>query len=72
MHNSIEQDADVVMFLYRKDRDKLNPSPEEHNTAEVIVAKHRNGALTTTKVKFDPDRVSFRDIDTVHRNENGF
>lgn len=63
---SIEQDADVVMFLYRKDRDKLNPSPEEQNTAEVIVAKHRNGALINTKVKFDPDRVSFRDIDHVH------
>ncbi|MDO8582879.1 MAG: replicative DNA helicase [bacterium] len=69
---SIEQDADVVMFLYRKDRDKLNPSPEEQNTAEVIVAKHRNGALINTKVKFDPDRVSFRDIDHVHSNNNGF
>lgn len=66
---SIEQDADVVMFLYRKDRDKLNPSPEEQNTAEIIVAKHRNGALTTVKVKFDPDRVSFRSIDRMHTND---
>ena len=63
---SIEQDADVVMFLYRKDRDKLNPSLEEQNTAEIIVAKHRNGALTTVKVKFDTDRVSFRSIDRMH------
>lgn len=63
---SIEQDADVVMFLYRKDRDKLNPSLEEKDTAEIIVAKHRNGALTSVKVKFDTDRVSFRSIDRMH------
>lgn len=63
---SIEQDADVVMFIYRKDRDKLNPSLEEKDTAEIIVAKHRNGALTSVKVKFDTDRVSFRSIDRMH------
>jgi replicative DNA helicase len=63
---SIEQDADVVMFIYRPDRDKQNPEPEEKNTTEIIIAKHRNGPLGTVKLKFDPDQVTFQNIDTVH------
>ncbi len=63
---SIEQDADVVMFIYRKDRDKLNPDPSEQGAAEIIVAKHRNGPLTVAKVMFDHEKVSFRSIDRVH------
>lgn len=65
---SIEQDADVVMFIYRKDRDKLNSDPEEQNTAEIIVAKHRNGPLATARLKFDVEKVSFRSIDKTHTN----
>ncbi len=60
---SIEQDADVVMFIYRKDRDKFEPSTEEENTAEIIIAKHRNGPLATVRLKFDQDKVSFRSIE---------
>ncbi|MEK9186104.1 MAG: replicative DNA helicase, partial [Patescibacteria group bacterium] len=63
---SIEQDSDVVIFLYRKDRDKLHPTSEEENLAEIIVAKHRNGPLGTIKLKFDQDKVSFRSLDTRH------
>lgn len=63
---SIEQEADVVMFIYRKDRDKMNLDEEEQNIAEIIIAKHRNGPLGTIKLRFDPDRVSFRSIDRVH------
>ncbi len=69
---SIEQDSDVVLFIYRKDRDKPTLSDEPpldetiENTAEIIIAKHRNGPLGTVKLKFDPDRVSFRAIDAVH------
>lgn len=63
---AIEQDADIVLFIYRKDRDKIDLPPEEQNTAEIIIAKHRNGALGTVKLKFDPDRVSFRNIDRYH------
>ncbi|MEK9154734.1 MAG: replicative DNA helicase [Patescibacteria group bacterium] len=63
---ALEQDADVVMFIYRKDRDKLNPSLEEENTAEIIIAKHRNGPLGTVTLKFDPEKVSFKSIDKVH------
>lgn len=66
VHNSIEQDADVVLFIYRKDRDKLNPTSEEENTAEIIIAKHRNGPTGTVKLKFDADKASFLSIDKYH------
>lgn len=49
-HNSIEQDADVVMFLYRDD--KYNPDSAEKDTAEVIVAKHRAGAPGICRLVF--------------------
>ena len=67
---SIEQDADVVLFIYRKDRDKMSVSPEEENLAEIIVAKHRNGPLGTVRLKFDPEKVSFRSIDKIHIPES--
>lgn len=63
---SIEQDADVVLFLYRADRDKMNPTPEEQNTAEIIVAKHRNGPLGSVQLKFDQEKASFKNIDKAH------
>lgn len=63
---SIEQDSDVVLFIYRKDRDKFEINPEEQNTAEIIIAKHRNGPLGTVQLKFDPEKVSFRSIDRMH------
>jgi len=63
---SLEQEADVVLFIYRKDRDKLEPSIEEQNTAEIIIAKHRNGPLATVQLKFDSEKVSFRSIDKMH------
>ncbi len=63
---SIEQEADVVLFIYRKDRDKMDLSEEEQNLAEIIISKHRNGPLGTVQLKFDPEKVSFRTIDKVH------
>jgi len=64
---SIEQDADVVLFIYRKDRDRANNvAPEEENIAEIIVAKHRNGPLGSVKLRFDPEYSSFKVLDTVH------
>src|SRR3989344_2268205 len=56
---SIEQDSDVVMFIYRKDRDFLETPPEEQNIAQINIAKHRNGPLGSVKLRFDPERVSF-------------
>ena len=63
---SLEQDADVVMFLYRKDRERTDVPEEEQNMVEIIVAKHRNGPLGSVKLKFDPEKVSFRSLDTRH------
>ncbi len=63
---AIEQDADVVMFIYRKDRDLNNPNSDEHNTAEISIAKHRNGPTGTVKLKFNPEKASFHSIDKHH------
>jgi len=61
---SIEQDADVVMFLYRKDRDpNASYGQDDEGTTQVIVAKHRNGALGTVDLKFDAERATFKTID---------
>jgi replicative DNA helicase len=63
---SIEQDADVVMFIYRKAADKnYRPedlSPEEQNLAEIHIAKHRNGPVGVVKLYFDAARTSFRSL----------
>lgn len=65
---TIEQDADVVMFIYRKDRDKPSESIsfEERNLAEIIIAKHRNGPLGVVPLKINLESASFRSIDETH------
>jgi len=63
---SIEQDSDVVMFIYRKDFGKQGASPDEQNTAEIIIEKHRNGPTGMVQLKFDPEKASFRSIDKRH------
>ncbi len=60
---SIEQDADVVLFIYRKDREQTDVPPEEQNIAQINIAKHRNGPLGSVKLKFDNERVSFRTLE---------
>ncbi len=66
---SLEQDADVVLFIYRKDRDRTDLPEEERDLAEIIIAKHRNGPLGSVQLRFDSERVSFRNIDTRHGEE---
>ncbi len=66
---SLEQDADVVIMLYRKDRENINTPDEEKNIVEVIVQKHRNGPLGSVKLRFDPEKVAFHSIDTIHKAE---
>jgi replicative DNA helicase len=64
---SIEQDADVVMFIYRKSADKnyrIEDIPmEERNIAEIHIAKHRNGPTGVVRLFFDEARVSFKNLD---------
>lgn len=71
---SIEQDADVVLFIYRKDRDKSEDelTEEEKNTADIIISKHRNGPVGTIKLKFIPELTTFRSIDETFQNEDPF
>lgn len=57
---SIEQDADVVMFIYREDRVKEHTS--RTNMADIIIAKHRNGPLGKVTLHFLDNYTSFRDI----------
>ena len=49
---SLEQDADVVMFLYREDAYDKEASPDVRGMAEVIIAKHRNGPTDTARLAF--------------------
>ncbi|MDP9333900.1 MAG: replicative DNA helicase, partial [Actinomycetota bacterium] len=57
VHNSIEQDADVVLFIYRDEY--YNPESDQRGLAEIIVAKHRNGPVGATKLVFHADYTTF-------------
>ncbi|TMG57693.1 MAG: replicative DNA helicase [Chloroflexi bacterium] len=61
VHNSIEQDADLVMFLFRPEYYK---SDEKPGVAEVHVAKHRNGPTGTIELKFRRDHTRFYNLET--------
>lgn len=65
---AIEQDADIVMFIYREDR--YTDTPAEPNVAEIIVAKHRNGPVNTVKLHFEPRFAKFSDWNTFGVGEN--
>lgn len=61
---SIEQDADVVLFIYRKAMDRgVTATTEEKNIAEIHIAKHRNGPTGQVQLFFDEQKVSFRNLE---------
>ena len=66
---SIEQDADVVLFIYREDR--YREETEKKNIADVIIAKHRNGPLGKVSLYFNEQLVSFRSLEKEEFYENG-
>ena len=57
---SIEQDADVVMFIYREDRYKQ--SSDRINQVDILIQKHRNGPLGQITLYFNPQKVSFTSL----------
>ncbi len=60
---SLEQDADIVAFLYRaKYYDTPDAPPTEQDITEVIIKKHRNGALKTINLLFQGELTRFRDV----------
>lgn len=61
LHNSIEQDADIVIMLYREDYYTEKSSAESQLT-EFIVAKHRNGPIGTAKLLFQSNIASFKSL----------
>lgn len=58
---SIEQDADVVAFIYREDKYKENT--DRQNIAEILIEKHRNGPTGKIELYFNPEKVSFSSIE---------
>lgn len=62
---AIEQDADIVMFLYRDDY--YNEGSEDHNQAECIIAKNRHGETCTVDLQWIPEYTTFSSIDRRHR-----
>ena len=61
---ALEQDADIVCFIYRDDY--YNPDTEQKNVAELIVAKHRNGPVGTVNLFFQKDTTHFFDLTPEH------
>jgi len=66
VHNSIEQDADVVLFIYREDY--YIEDTDRQNIADILVAKHRHGATGTVSLYFRKELTQFRDLE-IQRTE---
>lgn len=56
---SIEQDADVVMFIHREDKQKNTSEAEKTNIAEILIEKHRNGATGKVELFFNEKKATF-------------
>src|SRR5690349_13884604 len=72
---SIEQDADIVMFLYRPEYYKITVDEDgmpTQGTGEVIIAKHRNGSTANVKLKFIGKYTKFADLDGPASYDNPF
>lgn len=60
LHNSIEQDADLVLLLYRDGY--YNENANNNNLTDIIIAKHRNGPIGTAQLYFQPETSIFKNI----------
>ena len=62
---SIEQDADVVAFIYREDY--YNPESDRKNLTDIFIKKHRNGPTGAAELYFERERQRFRSVDKKHQ-----
>ena len=70
VHNSIEQDADVVMFIYREEM--YDENTDKKGIAEVHVAKHRNGPVGTVYLRFFASTTRFVNLEHYREPEEGY
>jgi len=71
VHNSIEQDADVVMFIHREDKINFEKAKEQNklNYAQLVVAKHRNGPTGEVDFRVNPESLRFLEVDKSRQEE---
>ena len=60
---SIEQDADVVLFIFREEVYRREPDPEKEGIAEIIIGKQRNGPIGTINLAFLKPFVRFENLE---------
>ena len=68
LHNSIEQDADIVMFIYREEL--YDKETDKRGIAEIHIAKHRNGPIGVVPMRFDAATTRFDDL--TYRTSEGY
>ncbi len=66
---AIEQDADLILFIYRDE--VYNPESADKGIAEIIIGKHRNGAIGSFNLAFQGEFVRFRDFTPDHYSQDG-
>jgi replicative DNA helicase len=66
---SIEQDADIVAFIYREEY--YNPETDRKKITDILIKKHRNGPTGGVELYFDNEKQRFRSLDTRHGNPFG-
>lgn len=67
---SIEQDADVVAFIYREEY--YNPDTDRKKLTDIFVKKHRNGPVGNVELYFENEKQRFRSVDSRHKNQEPF
>jgi replicative DNA helicase len=68
VHNSIEQDADIVMFIYREEL--YDKETDKKGIAEIHIAKHRNGPIGVIPMRFEASTTRF--LDLTYRTPEGY